>query len=62
MEPSKKKVKILCIILSLLIIKATGCVLILIAHDEEHPKQLKAHGFLILQWTRGKVLFLTICF
>ena len=37
------------IILCLLIIKTTGCFLILIAHDEEHLKHLEAHGFLILQ-------------
>ena len=48
MEPSQRKGNILCIILSLLIIKATGCVLIFIAHDEEHLKHLKAHGLLIL--------------
>ena len=48
MEPSQKKVNMLCIILSLLIIQATSCVLILISHDEEHMKHLEAHGFLIL--------------
>ena len=49
MEPSQRKGEYTLHNLSLLIIKQTCCVLILIAHDEEHLKHLEAHGFLILQ-------------
>ena len=49
MEPSQRKGEYTFhILLSFLIIKETGCVLILIAHDEEHLKHIEAHGFLIL--------------
>ena len=47
--PNGDSTIIICKILSLLIIKATGCVLILKSHEEEHLKHVEAHGFLILE-------------
>ena len=48
MEPSQRKGEYTLHNFKFINYQATGCVLILIAHDVEHLKHLEAHGFLIL--------------
>ena len=48
MEPSQRKGEYTLHNFKFINYQAIGCVLILIAHDEEHMKHLEAHGFLIL--------------
>ena len=49
MKPSQRKGEYTLHNFKIINYQETGCVLILIAHDEEHLKHLEAHGLLMLQ-------------